>query len=301
MTCSACCSRLICRPRLVRPPNMRSSSLAPSPAERRNDDMSLTHSRALHTTAVTRRLPFSHTRTDRRARGSDEGCAFRGGGPASNIRAALQRPVWTQTPRHPRRTRLAKVGNTPGPACSLPVLRQGLTPCPTPPADPSAASSPPPPPPPGFEDVAPGTHGAPGGDADDVAALAKAVEQATVTGESLRSSLPPTVSPTTESRPWHACSAASEGIDVPDSTLAAGPLLEEATEIRTVLAADATPYTSAQTFEDLNLSPELLKVRPGQWFGAAHPRDGGRARRRAGGGCALLLPWVLVCLSSCSL
>ena len=88
---------------------------------------------------------------------------------------------------------------------------------------------------------------------------------------------------------------------MPDSTLAAGPLLEEATEIRTVLAADATPYTSAQTFEDLNLSPELLKVRPGQWFGAAHPRDGGRARRRAGGRCALLLPWVLVCLSSCSL
>lgn len=83
MTCSACCSRLIWRPRLVRPPNMRSSSLAPSPAERRNDDMSLTQSRALHTTAVTRRLPFSHTRTDRRARGSDEGCAFRGVGPAS--------------------------------------------------------------------------------------------------------------------------------------------------------------------------------------------------------------------------
>ena len=57
-------------------------------------------------------------------------------------------------------------------------------------ADPSdSASSPPPPPPPGFEDVAPGTHGAPGGDDDNVAELAKAVEQATVTGMSLPSSL----------------------------------------------------------------------------------------------------------------
>ena len=48
-----------------------------------------------------------------------------------------------------------------------------------------SASPPPPPPPPGFEDVAPGTHGTPGGDDDNVAELAKAVEQATVTGASL--------------------------------------------------------------------------------------------------------------------
>jgi hypothetical protein len=56
------------------------------------------------------------------------------------------------------------------------------------------------------------------------------------------------------------CVAEGEDIDAPDTTLGAGPLVEEATEIKTVLAADATPYTSAKSFEDLNLSPELLKV-----------------------------------------
>lgn len=50
-----------------------------------------------------------------------------------------------------------------------------------------------------------------------------------------------------------------------DTPAPAGPstqLVEpEAGEIKTVLAADATPYTSAKTFEDLNLSAELLKAR----------------------------------------
>ena len=51
-------------------------------------------------------------------------------------------------------------------------------------------------------------------------------------------------------------------MDAPNLSLKSGVLLEEeVTEIKTVLAADATPYTSAKTFEDLNLSPELLKVR----------------------------------------
>ena len=47
--------------------------------------------------------------------------------------------------------------------------------------------------------------------------------------------------------------------DVPDP--AAALVEEEATEIKTVLAPDATPYSSAKTFEELNLSPELLTVR----------------------------------------
>lgn len=56
-----------------------------------------------------------------------------------------------------------------------------------------------------------------------------------------------------------ALEAQEVSVDVPDPSIA---LVEEAeTEIKTVLADNATPYVSAKTFEELNLSPELLTVR----------------------------------------
>jgi hypothetical protein len=53
-------------------------------------------------------------------------------------------------------------------------------------------------------------------------------------------------------------------VDAPDLALKSGELNEEAeavVEITKELAPGATPYTSAKTFDELNLSPELLKAR----------------------------------------
>jgi hypothetical protein len=90
--------------------------------------------------------------------------------------------------------------------------------------------------PPGFEGVAPGTHAV---DEAELAQLNAAVAtSARVTAE-------------------------GEDVDAPDLSLKSGVLVEEeeASEIKTVLAPSATPYASAKTFEELNLSPELLTVR----------------------------------------
>jgi hypothetical protein len=119
----------------------------------------------------------------------------------------------------------------------------------------------PPAPPPGFEDVAPGTHAVPPAELD---ALASAVQAARVTPGAHPQPPPPFLPPPPLTRA-HALprfAAEQADVDAPDLSLKSGVLLEEeVTEIKTVLAADATPYTSAKTFEDLNLSPELLKVR----------------------------------------
>ena len=53
-------------------------------------------------------------------------------------------------------------------------------------------------------------------------------------------------------------------MDEPDLSLKTGELNEEAEaviEITKELAPGASPYISAKTFEELNLTPELLTVR----------------------------------------
>ena len=63
-------------------------------------------------------------------------------------------------------------------------------------------------------------------------------------------------------------------MDEPDLSLKSGELNAEAeavVEITKELAPGASPYVSAKTFEELNLTPELLKAR----------RAPGRRRERA--------------------
>jgi len=96
-------------------------------------------------------------------------------------------------------------------------------------------------PPPGFEDVRPGTFAAVEQEAKPDAAV-----------EELSAAVATSARVTAE----------GEDVDAPDASLKSGVLLEaEEEEIKTVLAPSATPYASAKTFEELQLSPELLMVR----------------------------------------
>jgi hypothetical protein len=160
------------------------------------------------------------------------------------------------------------------PAASSSMLRPALTP-----AAAAAADAPPPlPPPPGFEAEAAGSHAVEAEHAADVAAITAAVT-ATRVGTS-SSSTPRTAAhlPRADA-PRARLADAAEEVDEPDQSLGKPDQLNEippeaVIEITKELAPGASPYVSAKTFEELNLTPELLLVRCAPGRSAA--RAGGR-------------------------
>jgi hypothetical protein len=128
----------------------------------------------------------------------------------------------------------------------------------------AAADAPPPPlpPPPGFEAADAGSHKVEPELAADVAAITAAVTATKVGGVCPCAAAARASAPRADATPRLA--DAGDEVDEPDLSLKTGELNVEAeavVEIKKELAPGASPYVSAKTFEELNLSEELLRVR----------------------------------------
>lgn len=117
-------------------------------------------------------------------------------------------------------------------------------------------------PPPGFEATDAGSHTVEPELAADVAAITAAVTAATVGGARPCRAAAAASAPRADATPPLA--DAGDEADEPDLSLKTGELNVEAeavVEIKKELAPGTSPYVSAKTFEELNLSEELLRVR----------------------------------------
>jgi len=106
--------------------------------------------------------------------------------------------------------------------------------------------------------VAAGTHQPDAADAAEVALLAAAVAAARV-------------------------DTTGDEVEAPDASLKSGvfdAVADAMLEIKKELAPGASPYTSAKTFQELNLSDELLKVSPPSCFGTNPMPEASASRPR---------------------